>query len=96
LLLNAQLAVPRPINFYSKISYSLYLYHAVSGHLVLGILYPWLGYVLALLCALAAVTGLSYVSWRYIEEPSQQLARSLLRQFPKQTTLPRKLSGQAE
>jgi peptidoglycan/LPS O-acetylase OafA/YrhL len=96
LLLNAQLVIPKPLGFYSKISYSLYLYHAVSGYLVLGILYPFIGYVPALLFALVAVTGLSYLSWRYVEEPSQQLARSILRQFPKRTALPRKLSGQVE
>jgi exopolysaccharide production protein ExoZ len=96
LLLNARLTIPKVLGFYSKISYSLYLYHAVSGHLVLGILYPFIGYVPALLCALAAVTGLSYLSWRYVEIPSQQLARSVLRQFPNHTSLSRKLSRQSE
>jgi peptidoglycan/LPS O-acetylase OafA/YrhL len=96
LLLNARLVIPRPLNLYSKISYSLYLYHAVSGQLVLGILYPFVGYVPALVCALVAVTGVSYLSWRYVEQPSQQLARRILRLFPKRTTLPRKLSGQVE
>ena len=81
LLLNSSLRVPRLLNFYSKISFSLYLYHGTVGMLALGLLYPLAGYPVALVLAVGAATGASYLSWRLVEEPSQAAARRLLRRL---------------
>ena len=81
LLLNRSLRVPRVLNFYSTISFSLYLYHGTVGMLVLGLLYPLAGYPVALVLAVAVATGVSYLSWRMVEQPSQAAARRLLRRL---------------
>jgi peptidoglycan/LPS O-acetylase OafA/YrhL len=81
LVLNERLRVPKLVQFYSNLSYSLYLYHGLIGYLVLAALYPLAGFTIALAATVLAVTGVSYCSWRYVELPSQHAARHLLRQF---------------
>ncbi len=81
LLVNDQLKAPRIVRFLSVISYSLYLYHYVVGSLLLVILIPTIGYTLALPIAIAASVGVAYLSWRFVEKPSQQVARALIRRF---------------
>jgi peptidoglycan/LPS O-acetylase OafA/YrhL len=78
MLLGPRLRLPRIIGFYSKISYSLYLLHGAVGIALLDLLVGRIGFVPALLVALLAVTLCSYLSWRWIEQPSQRLARNLL------------------
>ena len=63
--------------FFSRISYSLYLNHGGLGILGLTLLAPRLGYPIALLVTFAAVVAISAASYRYVELPSQRLARRL-------------------
>lgn len=79
LLLDDRIRLGRVTSFFSRISYSLYLNHGGLGMLLLTILYPWLGYPVSLVVAFAFVVAVSWASWRYIELPSQRLARGLTR-----------------
>ena len=81
LIVNDRLTMPRLIHFCSQISYSLYLYHGVIGYLILAVLYPLTGFTIALISTLFAITSVSYCSWRYVELPSQQVARRILQRF---------------
>lgn len=66
----------RPVPaFFSRISYSLYLNHGGLGMLALTLLYPRVGYAAALAIAFAGVVALSAASYRWVELPSQRLAR---------------------
>ncbi|MEP7330113.1 MAG: acyltransferase family protein, partial [Betaproteobacteria bacterium] len=75
LLLDSRIRLGRIMEFFSRISYSLYLNHGGLGLLALTLLYPWTGYPLGLLLALVAVVAVSAASWRWVELPSQRLAR---------------------
>ncbi|OJV93161.1 MAG: hypothetical protein BGO39_14670 [Chloroflexi bacterium 54-19] len=79
--LERYLKIPVLFKFYSKISYSIYLYHGAIGILTLNLLYKRIGFVPALVIACALVTLVSYISWRFIEKPSQKWARILARRF---------------
>ncbi len=59
-------------------SYSIYLLHLPLGGITLSILQPYVGYSAALLLALILVSIGSTASFRFIEQPSQRLARSLV------------------
>lgn len=76
MLLDKFLKPTKFINFYSAISYSLYLNHYAIGSLIITLLYPYLGYSFSLGISFAIVTFTSYLSYRYIEEPSRKLVRS--------------------
>ena len=75
LLLDSRIRLGRIMAFFSWISYSLYLNHGGLGLLALTLLYPWTGYPLGLLLAFAGVVAVSAASWRWVEIPSQRLAR---------------------
>lgn len=75
LLLDSRIRLGRIMEFFSRISYSLYLNHGGLGLLALTLLYPWTGYPLGLLLAFAGVVAVSAASWRWVEIPSQRLAR---------------------
>lgn len=77
LLLDSRIRLGRIMEFFSRISYSLYLNHGGLGLLALTLLYPWTGYPLGLLLVFAAVVAISAASWRWVEVPSQRLARRL-------------------
>ena len=79
LVFERQLSLPRVVNWCAEISYSLYLNHAVLGFALLGLLLPLVGYELALAATMVVVLGLSWASWKWIERPSQRLARRLIR-----------------
>lgn len=64
--------------FFSNISYSLYLYHGVLGPLILTILFPKTGFTMAIIISVTLVITASYLSWRLVETPSQQVARRIL------------------
>ncbi len=83
LVLNERIRVPRVIEFYSRISYSVYLYHGGVGLLILSYLKLnlKLNYTLSLAVTLVLVTLVSYLSWRFMESPSQNFARYLLRRW---------------
>lgn len=63
--------------FFSRISYSFYLNHGGLGFAILSMLVPSLGFPVSLAITLVAVTVVSAASYRYVELPSQRLARRL-------------------
>lgn len=81
LIFNDQLKTPPILRFFGTISFSLYLYHGTIGWVLVTRLTPALGYTPALVMALAGSTATAYLSWRFVEKPSQQLARSIIKQL---------------
>ncbi len=77
LLADRHVSVPRVPMFFSRISYSLYLNHGGLGMVALTLLYPHTGYAVALALTFAAVVAISAASHRWVELPSQRLARRL-------------------
>jgi peptidoglycan/LPS O-acetylase OafA/YrhL len=61
--------------FFSRISYSLYLNHGGLGLLALTLLVPRIGYPAALVLTFAMAVAVSAASYRFVEVPSQALAR---------------------
>jgi peptidoglycan/LPS O-acetylase OafA/YrhL len=62
----------RTLNFFGRISYSDYLYHASLGYLLfalIGTATTWIGNLAAVALVIAATTAVAYVSFRYIEVP---------------------------
>jgi peptidoglycan/LPS O-acetylase OafA/YrhL len=84
LMLEAAIRIPRFISFSSDVSYSLYLFHGVVGFLVLDILTPQVNLTIAIAAAFAVGMGTAYVSYRWIERPSQSAARWILRRTSRQ------------
>jgi peptidoglycan/LPS O-acetylase OafA/YrhL len=82
LLLNNKLHLGTVSAFFSRISYSLYLNHGGLGLLALTLLYPQLGYPAALALTFPLVVAISAASWRWVEAPSQRLARRWARRAP--------------
>ncbi|MFO1322768.1 MAG: acyltransferase [Burkholderiales bacterium] len=77
LLLDDRIRLGRVSDFFSRISYSLYLNHGGLGLMAITLLFPFLGYPLSLLVAFGLVVAVSAASWRYVEVPSQRLAKRL-------------------
>ncbi|MCC7326548.1 MAG: acyltransferase [Burkholderiales bacterium] len=77
LLMDDRIRLGRISTFFSRISYSLYLNHGGLGLLALTLLHPWLGYPVSLVLTFALVVAISAASHRWIEVPSQHLARRL-------------------
>jgi peptidoglycan/LPS O-acetylase OafA/YrhL len=75
LRLDRRIRLGRITTFFSRISYSLYLNHGGLGMLALTLLYPRIGYPAALAVAFALGVGVAAASWRWVEVPSQRLAR---------------------
>lgn len=76
-LLNDRIRLGRVSNFFSRISYSLYLNHGGLGILALTLLVPRLGYEASLVLAFAMVVAISAASHRWVELPAQRWARRL-------------------
>ena len=57
-----------PVQWYGKISYSLYILHAIPGYLVIHALWPYVGRNMAMLVALAVVSVLAWALQKYGEE----------------------------
>jgi peptidoglycan/LPS O-acetylase OafA/YrhL len=70
-----RIVLDRVTLFFSRISYSLYLNHGGLGILALTLLAPRLGYPIALALTFAAVVAIAAASYRWVELPSQALAR---------------------
>jgi len=79
LLLAGQIKVPRPIGFVADTSYSIYLLHMPLGYLPMYLTVKVLGYPPALAVALVVTFLGSWACYRWIETPSQDFARSLIR-----------------
>lgn len=62
----------------AKISYSTYLLHGCIGLFILDNLYPLIGYLLSLVTALVFIFTASHFSHRFVEAPTQRLARELI------------------
>ncbi|HEY4708175.1 MAG TPA: acyltransferase [Thermodesulfobacteriota bacterium] len=62
----------------SKISYSLYLFHGGIGIFIVTSYHSVLGYPLSLAVALLIIVPMCTLSYRFIEKPSQDLARQLV------------------
>jgi len=75
LLLDEHIRLGKVTAFFSRISYSLYLNHGGLGLLALTLLYPRLGYPASLALTFALVVAISAASYRWVEAPSQRLAR---------------------
>jgi peptidoglycan/LPS O-acetylase OafA/YrhL len=82
-----KLFVNRITQFYGKISYSVYLSHATTVFFMSPIFallyrltpYKTLAFGISVLLALAVITPLSYVTYRFIEAPGNALGRRLIR-----------------
>lgn len=75
LLLDDKIRLGKVSAFFSRISYSLYLNHGGLGLLFITLLYPWIGYPASLVLSFALVVAVSAASYRWVEKPSQRLAR---------------------
>ncbi|MCC6193132.1 MAG: acyltransferase [Burkholderiales bacterium] len=75
LLLDEKLRLGGFAMFFSRISYSLYLNHGGIGLIALTLLYPALGYPMSLAITFVLVVAISAAAWRWVEVPSQRLAR---------------------
>lgn len=68
----------KPVVFLGKISYSLYLYHFIVlmslVHLFYNILPMWLIFTLSAVVGI----GVSYISYKYVEQPSMKLGKSIV------------------
>lgn len=80
LLLDDHITIPAPVRFMSDISYSLYLTHGIVGFFVFDVMLTkyQLSFTASLLVAIALSVATAYVSWRYVERPTQLAARQLL------------------
>lgn len=65
-----------PIQWYGRISYSLYVVHSVVGYLVIKALWPWVGRDLAMLFALAAASLVAWAVYRIAEVHGSRLLKS--------------------
>lgn len=78
LMFEESIRVPKMIAQTSEISYSLYLIHGAVGFFVLDELIGRIPFTAAIVVAFVIAFALSWLSHRYVERPSQRLARSLL------------------
>lgn len=77
-----KLPLPRAVAFIGAISYSIYLLRLAIGYAPLEFTTSVVGYPLALAVAVAATLLASWPSYRAVEQPSQRLARRLLKWHP--------------
>ncbi|MFI4940460.1 MAG: acyltransferase family protein [Burkholderiales bacterium] len=62
----------------AAMSYSLYLLHGSIGIALMNILTKRLAYLPSLVITLAAILAAAYLSFRFVEKPSQKFARTLI------------------
>lgn len=58
----------KPVQWYGKISYSLYIVHSVPGYLIIHFGWPFLGREGAMVLAIVAVSVLSWLCWKFGEQ----------------------------
>ncbi len=78
LLLSDRIHVGRVGAFFGDVSYSLYLYHFTFGTYAVIHLTDHIGFLGALLVALAVSFLLAYASFRFVERPVQRAVRAFL------------------
>lgn len=78
LLAEPRLRPHRVVTVLADRSYSLYLLHGVLAFPIMALLYPHVPSVLAVLAGALVTAGGVELSYRYVERPSQRLARQLL------------------
>ncbi|EFD51664.1 acyltransferase [Micrococcus luteus SK58] len=64
-----------PVQWYGKISYSLYILHAIPGYILIHALWPYVGRNMAMLVALAVVSVLAWALQKYGEEHLGRVAK---------------------
>ncbi|MEU2028785.1 acyltransferase [Micrococcus luteus] len=57
-----------PVQWYGKISYSLYILYAIPGYIIIHAIWPYVGRNMAMLVALAVVSVLAWALQKYGEE----------------------------
>lgn len=77
LVLESRLRPVRLVGFLADRSYSLYLMHGLVGYAVLNVLYPVVGFPLALLAGVVATFLFVEAGFRCVERPGMRLARRL-------------------
>ncbi len=77
MLVSEKIRMPAALRGTAEISYSLYLWHSTVGRVFTGAMsaYP---FALSVTLGVIATFAVSYLSWRFVERPSQDLARRLL------------------
>ena len=83
--LNNRIPVPRWLVSFGNISYSVYLNHLVIGVILMNAILFYIGlsfskFMFAFLAACLLAVLVSMISYKYIEVPSQRLARNLIRE----------------
>ncbi len=72
------LRAPPIFHFLSNVSYSTYLLHFPIGKVLIFFLAPLIGSSWAILVAVTAVYGASYLTYRTIEVPGQRIGRAVI------------------
>lgn len=77
LYFNMNIRINKTVKLISESSYSLYLTHGFVGLYLLNALVPFYGYSISILITLIIVLTVAIISWRLIERPSQNIARTI-------------------
>lgn len=77
LLAERRLRPIRLVGFLADRSYSLYLLHGLVGYAVMNVLYPLVGFPLALVAGVVATFLFVEAGFRWVERPGMRLARRL-------------------
>jgi peptidoglycan/LPS O-acetylase OafA/YrhL len=79
-LAEPRLTLRRPVSFFADRSYSIYLLHGLVAFPVLDLLFPAVPLWVAVAGGLLVVVAAADLTYRLVERPAQQLARTLLGQ----------------
>lgn len=71
----------RIIHFFGKISYSIYLYHAIVLFSLIYLLYPRVPLYLLWVLAFFGTICIAYISYRYIEKPAIHLGKVIRKRY---------------
>lgn len=82
LLLNERIKVGRVLGFYSKISYSVLVNNGI-GIILIAIPFALFEYSISLVIGLLLLTALSYLSWKFVEEPFRKFSKEIVAKLSK-------------
>lgn len=68
-----------PLQWYGKVSYSLYIVHAVPGYILIHLLWPYIGRNVSILVALAVASVIAWACWKFGEQLLGEKAKHALR-----------------